>query len=48
MLEFFCNRVYLQAHHRKPFAEYPNFRYDVSNGITLCKDCHKEEHEHKF
>lgn len=34
----------LNAHHIKSFSRYPNFRYDVSNGITLCKKCHKEVH----
>lgn len=30
----------LQAHHRKEWAEYPELRYDVNNGITLCRACH--------
>lgn len=32
----------LQAHHIKPFAYYPNVRYKLSNGVTLCKKCHKQ------
>jgi hypothetical protein len=34
----------LNAHHKKSFAKHPELRLDVSNGITLCKSCHTEEH----
>ena len=37
--------VKLNAHHIKPFANYPNLRMEVSNGITLCELCHKQEHK---
>ncbi len=30
----------LHADHIKPWAEYPDFRYVVSNGRTLCVACH--------
>lgn len=33
--------VYLEAHHVNGWAEYPELRFDVSNGQTLCRDCHK-------
>ena len=41
-----CGRVggELNAHHIKPFAKYKSLRYDINNGITLCKECHKEIH----
>ena len=31
----------LNAHHIKRWADCPGLRYDVNNGITLCKDHHK-------
>lgn len=37
------NKVYLQAHHIKSWAEYPELRFEVSNGETLCRSCHKKE-----
>ena len=32
----------LEVHHIKRFSKFEESRYDVDNGITLCKDCHKE------
>lgn len=33
---------YLEADHIKPWCLFPNLRYDVSNGRTVCKPCHKK------
>lgn len=33
---------YLEADHIKQFALHPELRFEVSNGRTLCKPCHKE------
>lgn len=35
----------LQAHHIYNYAEHPELRLAIINGITMCKSCHKEFHE---
>lgn len=32
----------LQADHIKPFAYFPELRFELSNGRTLCKSCHRK------
>lgn len=39
-----CGKIggYLNADHIKPFAFYPELRFELSNGRTLCEGCHKQ------
>ena len=44
---FTCQRCgkkggYLEADHIKPFAYFPELRFDVSNGRALCPSCHRK------
>ncbi len=35
-------KCYLEADHIKPYSKYPDLRLVLSNGRTLCLDCHKK------
>lgn len=32
---------FIEADHIKPFCDYPELRYELSNGRTLCRGCHR-------
>ena len=34
------DKKFLHTHHIKPISKNPSLALDVSNGITLCKNCH--------
>lgn len=38
----------LKSHHIKPKEKFPDFAYDVSNGVVLCSPCHGAAHQGKF
>jgi hypothetical protein len=37
--------VHLNAHHLNGYDLFPELRTDVSNGVTLCRECHSDFHK---
>jgi len=42
------HKILIQAHHIKHWKDYPELRRELSNGVTLCKDCHNYAHSKKY
>ena len=38
----------LHAHHIIEWAKSKELRYDINNGLTLCRNCHEKHHNFKF
>lgn len=46
----YCNKLGgdLNCHHIKRFADFPDRRLDINNGITLCEKCHNKIKSHEL
>jgi 5-methylcytosine-specific restriction endonuclease McrA len=39
-----CGKRANQVHHFFPKGSYPNLRYNLKNGISICPGCHLKHH----
>ena len=39
-----ATKVWIHAHHIKDFSTHEDLRFEISNGITLCRRCHYKVH----
>jgi len=37
-----CKKGNIVAHHLQKFSEFPELRFIIDNGLTLCRKCHAE------
>lgn len=40
-------KTFIHVHHIKSWATYPEYRFDVNNGLPVCKQCHLKLHTKK-
>ena len=38
--------IWIHPHHIKSRSEYPELQFEISNGITLCRDCHRKTYNY--
>jgi len=38
----------LNVHHLNSYANFPELRLDINNGVTLCEKCHSNQYENSF
>lgn len=46
--QFVKNQPFLDAHHIKSYKDYVDLRFEVSNGLALCRPCHRKVHGRPF
>ena len=41
-----CEAITTTVHHLYSFRDYPELRFEVDNGVTICTTCHRKFHNH--